>query len=278
MARGGLIFCFLLLGGCAGTSGPKEGDVIFLVPGVDGDGPRYASLKDGLRDAGVKQHIQAVEWGAPRLLFFLNFSNDSIHREAEQKLASQIESWRKDWPDARIDLIGHSAGCGVILGALSRLPVDLRVNHVILLAPSVSPTYSLAPALEHVEGIDVFYSDRDNVFLSWRTGHFGTYDNVKTRAAGNCGFDLSALSEERRAKAIGAGPGATTKELLRRAGRVTSLDYDSSFVSKLAERHKSSGVTVLREPNFDVRFFSVELSGWLVPEAEMDRMINALSE
>lgn len=39
-----------------------------------------------------------------------------------------------------------------------------------------------------------------------------------------------------------------------------------------------ASVTVLREPNFDVRFFSVELSGWLVPEAEMDRMINALSE
>ena len=39
-----------------------------------------------------------------------------------------------------------------------------------------------------------------------------------------------------------------------------------------------ASVTVLREPNFDVRFFSVELSGWLVPEVEMDRMINALSE
>jgi pimeloyl-ACP methyl ester carboxylesterase len=200
MARGGLILLLALLCGCAGTSGPKDGDVIFLSPGVDGDGPRYASLKDGLRDAGVKQRIDTVDWGAPRLLFFLNFSNDSVHREAEEKLASQIESWRKDWPDARIDLIGHSAGCGVILGALPRLPVDLRVSHVILLAPSVSPTYSLAPALEHVQKIDVFYSDRDNVFLSWRTGNFGTYDNVKTRAAGNCGFDLSALTAAQRAK------------------------------------------------------------------------------
>ena len=45
---------------------------------------------------------------------------------------------------------------------------------------------------------------------------------------------------------VGAGPGATTKELLRRAGRVTSLDYDPSFVSKLAKRHKSSRVTVVQ--------------------------------
>jgi len=45
---------------------------------------------------------------------------------------------------------------------------------------------------------------------------------------------------------VGAGPGATTSELLRRAGRVTSLEYDPSFVLKLAERHKSSQVTVVQ--------------------------------
>src|SRR6266566_2989500 len=45
---------------------------------------------------------------------------------------------------------------------------------------------------------------------------------------------------------VGAGPGATTDELSRRAGRVTSLDYDPSFVSKLAKRHRNSNVTVVR--------------------------------
>jgi len=45
---------------------------------------------------------------------------------------------------------------------------------------------------------------------------------------------------------VGAGPGATTDELLRRAGRVTSLEYDSSFVKQLAKRHRNSNVTVVR--------------------------------
>src|ERR1041385_5071958 len=45
---------------------------------------------------------------------------------------------------------------------------------------------------------------------------------------------------------VGAGPGATTDELLRRAGRVTSLEYDQSFATKLAARHKSSRVTVVQ--------------------------------
>lgn len=39
-----------------------------------------------------------------------------------------------------------------------------------------------------------------------------------------------------------------------------------------------ASVTVLREPNFDVRFFSVELSGWLANETEMEKIINSLSE
>jgi SAM-dependent methyltransferase len=45
---------------------------------------------------------------------------------------------------------------------------------------------------------------------------------------------------------VGAGPGATTKGLLRRAGRVTSLEYDATFVAKLAEQHKNSRVTIVR--------------------------------
>jgi ubiquinone/menaquinone biosynthesis C-methylase UbiE len=45
---------------------------------------------------------------------------------------------------------------------------------------------------------------------------------------------------------VGAGPGATTDELLRRAGRVTSLEYDPAYVSKLAQRHRNSHVTVVQ--------------------------------
>jgi hypothetical protein len=66
-----------------------------------------------------------------------------------------------------------------------------------MLAPSVSPQYDLEPALRNLGGeAHVFHSDRDTLFLSWRTSKFGTYDNVKTKAAGNVGFDLSKLLPE----------------------------------------------------------------------------------
>src|ERR1700756_3950246 len=46
---------------------------------------------------------------------------------------------------------------------------------------------------------------------------------------------------------VGAGPGATTDELLRRATRVTCLEYDPAYVARLSEKHKdNSRVTVVQ--------------------------------
>jgi pimeloyl-ACP methyl ester carboxylesterase len=195
-----LLFC---LGGCANRPpNPPSDDVLFFVPGVAGDGGGYDGLIRGLRAAGVNQHIEVLGWGAPGPLFVLNFQNDAIHRSAEAKLAATMHQWREAHPSGRIDLIGHSAGCGVTLGALA-LPDSTTAGTVVLLSPSVSPTYDLAPSLSKMAGkLHVFHSDRDTFFLSWRTSTFGTYDNVKTKAAGNVGFDLAPLPPELRAKVI----------------------------------------------------------------------------
>jgi len=45
---------------------------------------------------------------------------------------------------------------------------------------------------------------------------------------------------------LGAGPGATTEELRRRAARVTSLEYDRNFAARLGSRFQNSNVNVLR--------------------------------
>jgi alpha-beta hydrolase superfamily lysophospholipase len=163
--------------------------ILILVPGVAGN-IGYRALLSGLTAAGIDQDVQTHTWGAPTFLLFLNFQTTSIHHAAEAALATRIEQMARDHPNVQIDLIGHSAGCGVILGALPRLPADLRVRTVLLLAPSVSPTFDLTPSLPHVSGhLHVFFSTYDRLFLSWRTSTFGTYDNVRTRAAGNCGFN-----------------------------------------------------------------------------------------
>ena len=194
-----LILALSLGTGCAPRAASDASRVVVFVPGVSGDGPWYGGLKRGLGDVRIETHA----WGAPLPLFAMNFSNRGIHRSAEEKLARRLLKLVERHRPERIDVVAHSAGCGVALGALRRL--DEPIAHtVVLLAPSVSPTYDLAPALARVQrGLHVFHSDRDTLFLSWRTSNFGTYDNVKTRAAGNTGFDLAALAPpELRARVV----------------------------------------------------------------------------
>lgn len=63
------------------------------------------------------------------------------------------------------------------------------------------------------------------------------------------------------------------------AGLVTPALGSDPFASYVRPSEQIlASVTVLREPNFDVRFFSVELSGWLANEDELEKMINRLTE
>lgn len=192
-----------LLGGCAGRpDNPATPDVLFFVPGAAGDGGHYDGLVRGLRAGGVRTHVEVVNWGAPGPLFGLNFQDDKIHRAAEEKLAAALRTWRAAHTAGRIDVIAHSAGCGVVLGALA-LDGAPDVGTVVLLNPSVSPTYPLDRPLRRIGSrLHVFHSDKDTAFLSWRTRTFGTYDNVKTRAAGNVGFAVEGLAAELRTKVV----------------------------------------------------------------------------
>lgn len=175
----------------------KSKDVVLVVHGVDGAGPWYNGLIDGLRDGGVTAEIELVNWGAP-LMILPNLQMPSVHHDAESKLAGRIKLWRQEHPDGRLSLVGHSGGCGVILATLAALPGDCRVDDAVLLAPAVSPGYSLAPSLAHMNGtMYSFYSDKDQTLLNAGTSVGGTYDGVWGKSAGLNGFgDVTKLAPE----------------------------------------------------------------------------------
>lgn len=179
-----------LLTGCASrTPSPGERGLAVVLPGAGGDGPAYTPLRDALR--ADRFAVVTHEWGAPLPLFVLNFSNRGVHDAAEKSLRDRLSAFVAEHPGAPVVIVGHSAGCGVALGALGD-PAAPTIDALILLAPSVSPGYDLGLAAQRVRGrIDSFYSDRDVTFLKWRTSHFGGYDGVKSPAAGHLGFDAS---------------------------------------------------------------------------------------
>lgn len=179
-----LLALVLLVVGCANRPVPEVADrVTIFVPGVAGDGAWYDALHREL--AAADRPARTFTWGAPKAFFFNNFTDEATHDRAEAELAEMIEHL----PDTvkRIDLIGHSAGCGVILGGVSKSRRE--VDTIVLLAPSVSPGYDLAPASRQTRGaIHSFHSEYDVTLLKWRASTFGTYDRVKTPAAGHAGF------------------------------------------------------------------------------------------
>jgi pimeloyl-ACP methyl ester carboxylesterase len=198
------VFLIALVGGGCQTNAPLEGaNLVVLVPGCAGDGFWYNDLRQSVAGGQPARTVRTFEWGLPLPLYMLNLQDAKIHEEAEKSLAKAIKSWRDRYPAGRLTLLGHSAGCGVILGSLSRIDKRVDVENVVLLAPSVSPDYQVAPALRQVAGsLHVFFSEQDRLWLGWRTSTFGTYDSVKTEAAGRVGLNVDEMKPEFRGKVV----------------------------------------------------------------------------
>ncbi len=115
--------------------------------------------------------------------------NDVInHHRHGMQIAQAVSRYRSINPALQIVLLGHSSGNAVVLAAAKYLPPD-SVDRIVLLAPSVSCSYDLRPALRTSRyGIDSFYSEFD-VTLGIATDMFGTADGMRNKpSAGVVGF------------------------------------------------------------------------------------------
>ena len=86
--------------------------------------------------------------------------SDQMHashmRREGRRLADLVLRCREEAPNRPIYLVGHSAGCGVVLTAAENLPPG-SVERIVLLAPAVSIKHDLRPALAcSCRGVDVF--------------------------------------------------------------------------------------------------------------------------
>lgn len=194
---------FLVLVGCA--TPPVHIDrpnTVIVVPGIGGDGGVYAQIVHSLRDHGSPDCLEVSDWGSSYPIFFISISSQTWHDHAESDLCAKIESIRANHPGGRIALIAHSAGAGVVAGALRRLPEGVRVGPVIFLAPALSPKFDLAPMLAHTTTLHVFYSPDDDFWQGLGPTIFGNYDRVHSGGAGRWGFKLVGLDEAQRARVI----------------------------------------------------------------------------
>ena len=226
----------LATGGCQ-YNAPLEGqNLVVLVPGCAGDGFWYNDLRQSVAASQPARTVRTFEWGLPLPLYMLNLQDPKIHSKAEKALAKALKSWRDRYPSGHLTLLGHSAGCGVILGSLSRIDKPVDVENVVLLAPSVSPNYQISPALRQIAGtLHVFYSGSDRLWLGWRTNTFGTYDSVHAEAAGKVGLAVEHLDPNLRCKIVQHGYEPEFVELGNGGGHFGSLGrrFDDKVIAPL---------------------------------------------
>lgn len=167
--------------------------VVFVLPGMEGEGPLNHAVATGLKRGGVPYAVEIFDWTAPGgvLSWHRNLTDYERNQSQARRLAEQILGYWARYPERPVSLVAHSAGAGIALMTLEALPADVRLETVILLAPAVSPTYDLRVPLGRTQrGIWNFHSRADIAFLGAGTTVFGTIDRQHVRAAGAVGFTI----------------------------------------------------------------------------------------
>lgn len=186
----------LCAAGCATSSGSRAGaGVTYYCPGAGNYDFGDVGIRSGLRRAGYEGEVVPFYWTCS-----FNAAIDQIvranPRQRARVLADDIMAFIDRNPGTPVNLIGLSAGSGVVIWALENLRPGYHVDEVILLSSSLSSDYDVRAALERVRGhIFVYYSDRD-VVLRGPMKLVGTIDGVPgAEAAGRIGLHGPGSSE-----------------------------------------------------------------------------------
>jgi pimeloyl-ACP methyl ester carboxylesterase len=196
-----VFLCVLpLAAGCLSFRGSREAcrpvtytvqrpvGVVFVANGSGDFQTVSNNLEQVFEESSTPLEINTFTWSHGYGRYAWDHIDHCNHLAQGRCLASEIAAYRQANPGRRIFLIGHSAGCAVVLEAVNLLPSG-TIDRIVLLAPSVSDAYDLRPALLASRlGIDVFHSGRDNFILGACMLIVGTADGASRTAAGRCGF------------------------------------------------------------------------------------------
>ncbi len=233
-----------VLTGCASSFGPRaEYGITFYAPGAGNFDFGDVGIREGLRRAGYKGQVAVVMWTVS-----FNPAIDQRLGNARlgaARLAREVERYAEKYPGRPINLVGLSAGTGVVIWALEDLKPGCKVDSVVLLASSLWYRYDVSKALEHVKDrIYNYYSPNDPV-LAGPMKVFGTID-------GKFGVD---------------GAGAVGLRPPRGAERVVNIRWRPEF----ARYGYHGGHTDGTAPRFVEKFVAphLKLDAPAVPEVQL---------
>jgi hypothetical protein len=179
--------------------GADTSEITYYLDGAGNYGFGKETVPLGLMDGGYNGKIEHFIWTS-----YLGPLTDQIvspvNRMRAQQLANKIRDYIDGHPRATVNIIGLSAGSGIAIFALERLPMKYRVDNVIMLSSSLSARYDLSRALRRVRGGIYFFWSPNDPILGSLVPIVGTVDGEHTsQVAGAVGAKLPpAVSREER--------------------------------------------------------------------------------
>jgi pimeloyl-ACP methyl ester carboxylesterase len=136
--------CLFLLAGCS-TAGfrpevyraasppasPSVG-VVFVANGSGDFRTVSTNLCQAVADATAPLQVETFVWSRGYGRYVLDHTDHANHLAQGRRLATQVAAYRQSCPGQRVYLVGHSAGCAVVLAAAEVLPPD-GVDRIVLL-------------------------------------------------------------------------------------------------------------------------------------------------
>ncbi len=175
---------------------PTPGDVLYVADGAGDFRCASAALRQAAAQEHVALNVETFIWSHGHWRILADELDEEYAKAQGLRLAEEVLAHRQAYPDDAIYLLGHSAGCAVVLAAGSALP-DNSVDRIILLAPAVPNNYDLRPALHAARGgIDVHYSREDHWMLGTWVRLMWAFKGRWIDAAGLSGFHLRALTKD----------------------------------------------------------------------------------
>lgn len=164
----------------------------FYLDGAGNLGFGKETVPLGLADGGYQGDVEHFIW-TTYLGPLMDQMIYSHNRYQGRRLADRIAAYLDKNPGASVNLIGLSAGSGVAVFALERLPAKYQVDNLILLSSSLSADYDMTRALRRVRGGAYFFWSPDDPILQGFMPLVGTVDRENTsRVAGLIGARLPA--------------------------------------------------------------------------------------
>jgi len=179
-ARFAVIALSMLSAGCSSSGWHFQPEDRFgrtyYIDGAGNWGFGTLAVPQGLRNAGYQGRVAQCRWSVT-----LNPALDqTIGRYAAKargkRLAREIESYLKQYPDNQVHIIALSAGTGVAVWACENLSPPAKVDNVVLLSSSLSSNYAMGKALEHIRGRVYVYVSPNDGMLSGPVRTLGTID------------------------------------------------------------------------------------------------------